>query len=593
VARRTPAVKHLTAPQVVDRLMQIIDAAPEVAAGLPEKYRSRSHWRKTFAQKTDRARNVLEVLSELPAFTVQAPRKASREAWRKVFASHQGIEQIRYLLGEIEKVANAVPVKRRKIVRWRDAYSEKQVVQRIRPPRTDAYLPNPHRGTTTFQRFQGDPLYPGFSWSDTHGPVEFPHVARIADNAQFIPRTTLTYCRWPWSWLEPEKGKFRWEIIDGTLKTARARGQTAQLRFQPYTARVDHAEDSRHRHPPISSVNVPDWFWDSGASWIDQGANARNEPDINDAKYIGHFGDFVRAFAARYDGHPDLESIDIAYGGKWGESGGNATDATAECLVGIYTEHFRRTPLLAMIGTPGCRIASRSAGDRSRPIGWRADCYGHWSNNTDSPEVPYGASWNHTFDMYPEAIADGLTDLWKTAPVTMETCWTVAGWAMYGYDIDRIIEDGYRYHTSVFMPKSVFFPERMLEKLIVFDKRIGYRYELRQILLSIEAKRGATIRAEVLLDNVGCAPIYRPYRLALRLKQGKKTWVVPFAADVRTWLPGQTFFREELAVPAGLQPGEAAVAIGIVDHRDAPRVWFAIDDKLDDGWHPLTSVDVV
>jgi len=32
----------------------------------------------------------------------------------------------------------------------------------------------------------------------------------------------------------------------------------------------------------------------------------------------------------------------------------------------------------------------------------------------------------------------------------------------------------------------------------------------------------------------------------------------------------------------------------IVDDKDKPRVWFAIkDEKTADGWHPLTSMDIV
>ena len=146
---------------------------------------------------------------------------------------------------------------------------------------------------------------------------------------------------------------------------------------------------------------------------------------------------------------------------------------------------------------------------------------------------------------------------------------------------------------SVFMPKSVFFPERVMDKLIEFDKKIGYRFALRHMLLPINAEPGKQISVDVFADNVGCAPIYRPYKLALRFKQGSKSYVVRFNEDIRKWLPGHVFFRETLGVPQELQGGEVKVALGIVDDTDTPRVWFAIDGKTEDGWHPLTSMDVV
>ena len=31
----------------------------------------------------------------------------------------------------------------------------------------------------------------------------------------------------------------------------------------------------------------------------------------------------------------------------------------------------------------------------------------------------------------------------------------------------------------------------------------------------------------------------------------------------------------------------------IIDDDGAPKVWFALDDRTDDGWHQLTSVDIV
>jgi len=43
----------------------------------------------------------------------------------------------------------------------------------VRPRETREYLRNPHKGTTTFQRFNGDPLVPGLEWDDSKGPETF------------------------------------------------------------------------------------------------------------------------------------------------------------------------------------------------------------------------------------------------------------------------------------------------------------------------------------------------------------------------------------------------------------------------------------
>jgi len=589
-AERRPAT--ISKSQAIDLLLDLIVSFPEQIGNLPTEIRTRAYWQRLLAARAYRGSITTAILRELPAFTNLGPKGRGRVAWKRVFRDGPGIDQVRSLLQHLKAVADTRQPDRPPIVRWRDAYGPDERVQRIRPAEHHDYIHNPHRGTTTFQRFQGDPTYPGSGWSDTHGPTVFPRGRRaLRDNEKYIPRTTLTYCRWPWKWLEPRKGKYDWSIIDGTLRTAAARGQTAQLRFQPYTTRWDTAQHppKAKRFPPEVSVDVPDWFWDTGARWIDAGPYCRNEPDSNDPRYLRHFGDFIRAFAARYDGHAVLESVDMAYAGFWGESGGNATAATAAKLADIYVASFKRTQIIGMLGTPAIPRALA----RGCRLGWRADCFGDLKES-HVKEVPRHAAWNHTFDNYVGSIhRSGLWDAWKTAPVTMESCGTVESWSVLNYDLDRIIEEGYRYHTSVFMPKSVFFPEKALEKLITFDRRIGYRFALRQLTLPLEVKRGSEFAVSCFADNVGCAPLYRSYTLALRLTQGPLVRIVRCAVDLRTWLPGHCFCEEKIRLPPAFQRGEVKVALGIVDESDAPKVWWAISGATDNGWHPLTSIDAV
>ena len=42
-----------------------------------------------------------------------------------------------------------------------------------------------------------------------------------------------------------------------------------------------------------------------------------------------------------------------------------------------------------------------------------------------------------------------------------------------------------------------------------------------------------------------------------------------------------------------MKKGEVKLDAGIVDDEGRPRVRFAIEGALEDGWHPLTSMDVV
>jgi hypothetical protein len=462
--------------------------------------------------------------------------------------------------------------------RWRSAFAPGEVIQRVRPKEFAGWLANPHRGTTTFQRFNGDALNPGLTWSDKDGPTSYRRFAGDRRNPQY-PDTTIAYCRWPWVTIEPEQGRFRWEIIDGALAAAKARGQTLQVRLQPYAG----------------GSGLPAWFWDRGgrpdgvaASARDGADRTRWEPDHNHASYLRHWGALIRAFGRRYDGHPDLESVDVAYAGSCGECGGNSSAATARALVDVYRRSHRRTPLISMHGTAGCRYAARFPA-----MGWRHDCFGDLSADGQGV-VPDGLAWNSMYEDIPKGIHScRIADTWKTAPVVFETCWTVGYWEQKGWDIDWILAQGLKWHASVFMPKSSFIPDRFRERIDAFDRRLGYRHVLRQLTLPLEAKPGVRIAFWLWLENVGVAPLYRDYALALRFRQGRSITVAPLALDLRTVLPGDAMLDGTLTFPRALRRGEVEVQIGIIDRRTlAPVAELAIEPRGADRWHPLTRMDV-
>jgi hypothetical protein len=455
---------------------------------------------------------------------------------------------------------------------WRKRFSPNQTIQRVRPQETDEYLLNPHKGTTTFQRFNGDPLYEGNRWDDRVAPLEFPPAPKSLHNPRY-PDTTIAYCRWIWRVLEPEKGKYRWDIIAGALKAAEERGQTLQLRLQPY-----------------ASDDLPEWFWELGGVRQRKPTSYKfREPDANHPAYLKHWGEFIRAAGKQFDGHPNLESFDIAYAGPWGEGGGNTTPESAAKFVDVYLKAFKKTQLLSMLGTHGATYAAT----QPRAIGWRADCLGD-VRREGRGVVPDGLNWNHMYDAYPMEIwRNGVQEAWKTAPVTFETCWTVGHWYEQGWDGDWIIDQALLYHVSVFMPKSCYIPEAWADKINEFNKRMGYRFVLRQLMFAMEVKPGQRMRVPVSIDNVGVAPIYRPYRFAYRFRQRHGAAVVQSKQDIRKWMPGKIWFEETIAVPATLRKGPMKIDAGLVDAKtNEPVVQFAIKERREDRWHPMAMVDV-
>ncbi len=458
--------------------------------------------------------------------------------------------------------------KKRKVSEWRKGFAEGETIQRVRPTESKKYILNPHKGTTTFQRFNGDPIYRGNKWSDKIGPIEFPSFKGSLNNPRY-PDTTISYCRWTWMVIEPTLNGYRWDIIDGALNAAKQRGQTLQVRLQPYI----------HSHRPA-------WYESHG------GTLNGNDIDHNNPVYLKYWGKLIRAFATRYDGHPQLESFDVAYGGDFGEGGGNTSPENAAKLIDIYFKSFKKTQLVTMLGTDGCRYAFEKF---NRPIGWRIDCIGDMRADGWG-DVPDHLAWTHMLDVYPKSLhtIGNVKDAWKTSPITMETCWTVGHWKKMGWDIDFIIEQILMYKASVFMPKSCYIPSAWQNKIEEMNKRLGYRFVMRQLTMPLEASPKTRIPITVFLDNLGVAPIYRPYKYAYRFRQGKKSYIVKSTQDIRKWMPGSVWFEEKIKIPAELKKGVVNIDIGIIDQKsNTATVRFAIEETSDDKWHPVASMDII
>ena len=162
--------------QVVRNLAELVRMIPELKESLPAGCEQAAFWR-TRLNRNAATRRLMLVLRELPAFTDRAPKRRTPAAWRTLFSEGYGGVALA-VLREVITLSNRKPVRRPPIRRWRDAYGKDEKMQRIRPVESNAWLPNPHRGTTTFQRFQGDPLYAAWNSSDTQANGIFLRVRR-------------------------------------------------------------------------------------------------------------------------------------------------------------------------------------------------------------------------------------------------------------------------------------------------------------------------------------------------------------------------------------------------------------------------------
>jgi hypothetical protein len=439
----------------------------------------------------------------------------------------------------------------------------------IRPREIQDVLVNPGMGIQTFQRFAGQALNTGLKWSE-EGPIA--RLARPATPPEF-PGSSIAYCRWFWSALEPAKGQVRWQILDTALAEARSHGQTLAIRLMPYD----------EQHP------LPEWYRLSGARRANQPTDKDGkiwQPDFADPLYLQHWGALVAEAGRRYDGHPYLDSVDISSVGSWGEGWSPYMPALPyqQALIDIYLGAFTRTPLLMNFDEPQ---ALRYGTDHG--AGWRLDCLGDLRMSSDEPHFQ-----PEMLDVYPQQIVRaGIQDVWKRSPVSLETCWVPGYWKQQGWDVDYILEQALRWHVSSVNIKSSAIPPEWKDRFDAFQRRIGYRLVLRRFEYPKQARAGAMMPVSMWWLNAGVAPPYRPYELALELRSATTSSVIRLWADVRTWLPGDAIWEGGVYIPDALAPGEYRVRIALLDPRTLePAIRLAIEGREPDGWYSLGTLAV-
>ncbi len=445
------------------------------------------------------------------------------------------------------------------------ALSQETIV--VRPQEIDDVLTNPGIGFMTFQRFNGDSLNQGKGWTEGY-PIGYQEFDGNLEN-EGHPMTSLAYFRVYWRFVEPEQDRYRWDLIDKALETAGQRGQTLLLRIAPYGTGADNDVPDWYRKMVGPEGDLPEKKW-------------RTNPE--DPRYAEHFGDMVRDFGGRYDGHPILESVDLSIVGAWGEGAGSAqlTQRTREALVDSYIEAFAKTHLIMLLTDE----KTNRYGLSRRDLGWRVDCLGDVGG--------FSPTWCHMYDYYPQAIINfGMNDAWKQAPVTLEVCWVMQHWKDKGWDVDYIIDQSLKWHISSFNAKSSPVPEAWEPHVNRWLKRMGYRFVLRKFTYPATVKQGGKLAFTSWWENKGVAPCYRPFRLALRLRESERTVLLATKADLRSWLPGDNLYDDAVVIPADTAPGQYHLDVGILDERfDEPAVKLAIDGRRPDGWYELGNVKV-
>ena len=404
-------------------------------------------------------------------------------------------------------------------------------------------------------------------------PANYGSRLAPSDTVDDYPGLAVVYLRLPWSMVEPEEGRYRWEVVDGPAQRWIARGKQVAFRFTCCESWMRYA--------------TPEWVRRAGARGFDFEPGKGEveggpywEPDYDDPVFLAKLDHFLAAAAARYDGNPTVAWVDVGSFGVWGEGHVFASTqrkysaSTIIRHIDLHRRHFRRTLLAA---NDDFSFQGEEPIEHARQHGLTL--------RDDSILVQPGEK-----AYFHSGMAHAF---WPRLPVILES-------EHYGPSRDlgfwqdgalylQAVEDYHASYASIHWWPREFLQEcrPLIDKM---NQRLGYRLQLVEASWQRTVARGAPLRLSSRWRNGGVAPCYPGGCLAWTLKDkagGIVTVLVDDALQARDLAPGAPGAAPERSSERTYQladlvpPGTYTLCVSIGSATGTPRI--ALPLPRDDG----------
>jgi hypothetical protein len=322
------------------------------------------------------------------------------------------------------------------------------------------------------------------------------------DVVEEFPGMNVVFLRLPWSFLEPEKGKFNWEIIDTPAQRWLQTGR--QVAF------CISATENWTRQ------GTPQWVFDEGAKAYE--VNGFLEADYDDPVFLQAVDHFVGEMAGRYDGDPSVAYVAIGHFGMWGEGHTVLTTPvhnrewgfeTQKKYIDIYRRHWRRTQLC---------LSDDFAGHDQPGSHFRITDYAFSQGVTlwDCSILvqPPPRSWYHS---------EMAQQFWPSMPVILEHEHYGGSVARGAWDKELLLKAVEDYHASYLYIH--WWPREELEAnrdiIARINRRMGYRINMTEASWPAEIRKNEPFRIRSSWRNVGVAPCYGGGYPCFTIKNGQ------------------------------------------------------------------------
>ena len=400
---------------------------------------------------------------------------------------------------------------------------------------------------------------PGMGWTlHYYSNIITNYGSRLApsDTLDDFPGLSVIYLRVPWSFLEPEEGRFDWSLVDTPAQRWIDKGKQVAFRVTCSESWMRYA--------------TPKWVEEAGAKGhnftVGKGVDPNGpywEPNYDDPVLLAKLDQFLTVMAKRYEDNPNVAFIDVGSYGVWGEGHTWAStqlpvdDATKIKHIDLYLKHFSKTQLAVSDDFIG-----HDNQVEHHPITDHMLAKGVTLRDDSICVQPPPRSWFH---------AELAGSFWKTMPVILEH-------EHYGSSVARdawkdgslLIKSVEDYHASYM--SIHWWPHEFLEKnrktIDAINLRLGYRIQLREATWPKQVELGKPLEMTTVWANAGVAPCLPGGYPTLTLKDDKGG-IVSVHVD-------ETFNVRDLEVA---EPGKAPTktsrfTLRIAEkYNDAPRAF--------------------
>jgi hypothetical protein len=424
---------------------------------------------------------------------------------------------------------------------------------------------------------------PGMGWTMhfySNIPANYGSKLEPSDTLDDFPGLSTVYLRVPWSYVEPQEGRFNWPLLDTPAQRWIAKGKKVAFRLSCSESWLKFA--------------TPEWVKNAGAKGVffefGKGPTENGplwDPDFGDPIFLEKLENFLKALAARYDGNPVVAFLDIGSFGMWGEGhtmgSSRVPEGRVDTIVRQHIDlHVRLFPRTLLCISDD--VVGPSKTGRHFPLMDYALSKGVSMRDDSICVQPPPNSWYH---------ADMGQEFWPQLPVILEH-------EHYGASKERnawgdgslllkSIDDYHASYMSIhWWPRVLLAENRPIIDQI--NRRMGYRLKLCELSWPAAVKIGQPFSVEWRWANAGVAPCYPGGFPALTLKDPKGGLVAVLAEDrfnlrdlaigEKDQAPVKTCRSEFIAglIAPATQPGDYDLFVS-VGHRDGtPSIALPLRD---------------